>query len=604
MRPVLLSALCAIPMLAMSQYINIPNNDFPVYSLNQVQGTDHTTDVHTFYGRNFQTGFYTDETQFWGYDASTTTNTLQVTINDPDADQSYFATFHDDFGALQWYLTSFQFGTTGVTYGNSKIAFNPNTANYQVAIEYRAPVGTQLRIISSTGSNYTTFAPATYGILAIEVDMGGTILNGSWSAVSSAQVNLGNVDVDESSNDLYITGHRTGGVSQAFVVSHQTGTNGVINSISDIAGVNSWGRGIDVESNRVFVTGDFENTIDWGGVVSAGTPAVFQDVYVLELDMGLNPTDFTIAEAAIYAEAYDVDAFPNASFAHVYVTGSITEESFAWAMGLFGTAPTGALHGFIQTFYPDLGTSSNYVQVLATASNEFFEMTDIEQVQSSGSFTGNLDIGGNMNHSGPVYDLYSGGSLSASYSLSSPWPDAGFVLRVNDHPEPIWNDLSALYTGFGNIAPTVTSVCGFDDDIFVGGYKNEDVSLSPVGQPGELIPNLGNPNMNTFMAYLYSDMTSLQGEFWKTESESLTGEETPNGWAVHPNPASDMIYIHAQADMNVQQVRLTDMSGRLVRSWNKVNVMSGLSVSDVPAGLYLLEVQHDNTSEWTQLVVD
>lgn len=602
MRSILLLALCAIPMLVMSQYINTPNNDFPVYSFNLVQGTDHTTDVHTYYGRNFQTGFYTDETQFWGFDASSTTNTLQLTLADPDAIQSYFATFHDNFGVMLWHLTSFQFGTVGVTYGDSKIAFNPNTSNYQVAIEYRAPVGTTLRIISSAGSAYTTVAPATYGILAIEVDMAGNILNGSWSVISGAPLRLGNVDVDENSNEIYITGDRTGGISQAWIASHATGVNGTINFISDVAGVNSWGRGIDVESSRVFVTGDFQNTIDWGGVLSAATAATMQDVYVLELDLALNPTALTIAEAAIYAEAYDVDAFPNLSASHVYVTGSITEQSSNWTMGFFGPAPPGALHGFIQTFYPNLGTSSNYVQVLATASGEFFKMTDIEQVQNSGTFQGMLDIGGNMNHAGPVYDFYSGGTLSASYALSAPWQDAGFVLRVNDHPEPIWNNLSALYTGFPNIAPTVTSVCGFDDDIFVGGYKNEDVSLNPIGQPGEHIPNLGNPNMNTFMAYIYN--TGTQGDFWKTQSESLTGGDTPEGWAVHPNPASDLLYIHADADMNIQQVRLTDMSGRLVREWNRVNVMSGLSVSDVPAGLYLLEVRHDDKSEWTQLVVE
>lgn len=401
MKTNLLGLLFLLPTLALAQFVNIPDNRFPVISFNLANQTDHTTDVHILQGKVLQTGFFQEETDFWGYDASVPNLFYQNTLADGPANQAYFATRHDNFGDMDWFLVSDQSGTSGVTYGNSKIAYNDQTGNYLICIEFKAPAGTPLTIVSSTGSSSTIFAPSDFGFYTIEVDSGGNIVAASWALSSGAQLVLGNVDVEESSNELYITGYRIGGLTRAFILSTQVGINGPISGISESGGSNSWGRGIDVESGFVYVTGDFQNFCQWGAFGS-GTPATVQDVYVVQLDLGLNVVDFTIAEAAIFAEAYDLEAFPNPTNVHLYVTGSIEQECFNWNMGFFAPSMPGATHGFIQTFWPNLGTTDNYVQVLANSPGEFFRMTDIEQLrQSTPGFMGLMDIGGNMNNASP-----------------------------------------------------------------------------------------------------------------------------------------------------------------------------------------------------------
>jgi len=164
-----------------------------------------------------------------------------------------------------------------------------------------------------------------------------------------------------------------------------------------------------------------------------------------------------------------------------------------------------------------------------------------------------------------------------------------------------------MYTTPPNAAPTVTSVSGYDEDIIVGGYKNEDVTVDPMGQPNEAIPNLGNPNMNAFMAYIYSSFSGMSGEFFKsgeaTGTQLLVNEENTS-WTVYPNPAKDVIRFQVEGDVTFTDIRLKDMTGRTVKVWSGQEAMNGLSISEFTSGIYLLEVEQGGTYETRQIVIE
>ncbi|NEQ50568.1 MAG: T9SS type A sorting domain-containing protein [Leptolyngbya sp. SIO3F4] len=594
------SLLLLVPFAAFSQFINIPSNDFPVYTFNPANGTDHTTDVFNFYGDAVQTGFFTEETELWSYDATGPTNTFWTGLSDPNNNTSFFATGHDNTGALTWYIISQQTGAVGGGFGTSKMTHDPNTGNYLFCAEYTVPfVGYMLEFFSTSSGGASIPSTGNTGFVGLEVDPAGNIVSLCEILSSGAPVFLGDVDVDPNTGTLYATGYRQGGINQAFVIGYDLNSCSAVAGIAESAGVNSWGRGIDVENSQVFVVGDYETDVQWGGL-SASAPGT-QDVYVLELDAALNPVILTVAEAINYAEGYDIEVYPGAT--NIYVTGSIREESSNWPMGAFGLAPPGALHGFIQVFWPNIGAATcNYVQVLATGPGEFFKMVDIEEniEPVTPGFSGLMAIGGNMNHSGPVYDFYTGCALSASYPFTSTQPDVGFVLRVHDHPEPVWSDISTLQTI--SPAPTVTAVSSFEEDIFVGGYKNEDVTLAP-SPIGDIIPNLGNSSMNAYFTYIYAPYTGTQGDFYKTTSTQNDQAEEAIRFAVYPNPANEVLYLRLDDAAALQQVRLKDLAGRTIQAWNGHEAVGGLAVGNIPAGIYLMEIEADGVRATERVVI-
>ncbi|NEQ50574.1 MAG: hypothetical protein F6K11_10650, partial [Leptolyngbya sp. SIO3F4] len=333
---------------------------------------------------------------------------------------------------MSWYITSQQTSGFTNTYGNSKMAFDANTGNYVFCVEYRvvSPFD-PLELFSSASGPTGLLAPGQYGLLNIHVDGSGNILNVCSVVTSSSPVRLGDIALDENTGMVYVTGHRTGAVSNAFVLSYMPGTCAGGTGISAGFANNSWGRGIDVEASEVFVVGDYENTVTWGSFTGTALATASQDIYVVKFDPALNPMALTVAEAQFYGEGYDVAILPGSS--EIYVSGSVELDATAWNVGNFGASFPGALHGFIQVFDPvTLASTCNFVRVPATNNNEFFKIVDIEKnVSPVTGNTGVLTIGGNMNHGGPMYDFYTGCALSSSTPLTAPVQEAGFVLRVD-----------------------------------------------------------------------------------------------------------------------------------------------------------------------------
>lgn len=84
-----------------------------------------------------------------------------------------------------------------------------------------------------------------------------------------------------------------------------------------------------------------------------------------------------------------------------------------------------------------------------------------------------------------------------------------------------------------------------------------------------------------------------------SNSDTLLGNETfklsSNIFAVYPNPANDFINISNSENIQVSNIKITDLNGRVVKQSNFDNVSNiNLNVSDLSAGIYMMNI---NTNE-------
>jgi hypothetical protein len=65
-------------------------------------------------------------------------------------------------------------------------------------------------------------------------------------------------------------------------------------------------------------------------------------------------------------------------------------------------------------------------------------------------------------------------------------------------------------------------------------------------------------------------------------------QEVESEITLYPNPTSDLIWIESTTSP-VLDIQLTDLNGRLVRSWGEGTL--GLDLKDLPSGVYLVRIQ-------------
>jgi len=111
-------------------------------------------------------------------------------------------------------------------------------------------------------------------------------------------------------------------------------------------------------------------------------------------------------------------------------------------------------------------------------------------------------------------------------------------------------------------------------------------------------------------AYVYSvDGTLLEdyqvgrlpNGFYKAQIDTQLGTKNQNDQydlAVYPNPASDLFYINTEKPADIH---IFDLSGRLVKT--AVYSPSGISVSDLNSGIYLVEITIDSQKSFKRISV-
>ncbi len=75
--------------------------------------------------------------------------------------------------------------------------------------------------------------------------------------------------------------------------------------------------------------------------------------------------------------------------------------------------------------------------------------------------------------------------------------------------------------------------------------------------------------------------------------EVSTRQERPAGWAVFPNPVTDLLTVQNEGGFDA--VLLRDAAGRILRAWRNVPAGSRLEMGALPNGMYLLQLQGEDT---------
>ncbi|WCM40905.1 T9SS type A sorting domain-containing protein [Flavobacterium sp. CBA20B-1] len=120
----------------------------------------------------------------------------------------------------------------------------------------------------------------------------------------------------------------------------------------------------------------------------------------------------------------------------------------------------------------------------------------------------------------------------------------------------------------GAVAPTATGTSGFIKATNCGIANPTDISTVNVGTPPA-------PANGKIVLDLVEDASASSEQFF-TENFNL-----------YPNPTSDVLNISSKNGLEMKEIKITDLSGRVVRTLNNV---STINVSDLSAGTYLIDI--------------
>lgn len=90
----------------------------------------------------------------------------------------------------------------------------------------------------------------------------------------------------------------------------------------------------------------------------------------------------------------------------------------------------------------------------------------------------------------------------------------------------------------------------------------------------------------------------LPNGFYKAESQLSIPDGQPKSIVLYPNPASEHFYV---ANVSDAKIRIYDFAGRLVR--NQDYTASGTNVSDLPSGIYVVQIIDKNRSTTQKLII-
>ncbi|MEC8692971.1 MAG: T9SS type A sorting domain-containing protein [Bacteroidota bacterium] len=122
----------------------------------------------------------------------------------------------------------------------------------------------------------------------------------------------------------------------------------------------------------------------------------------------------------------------------------------------------------------------------------------------------------------------------------------------------------------------------------------------------------GAPDSITYMVSMNADTLILEiqvndeGAHWKFEfvkaaDGSMSNDAMKNeSLKVYPNPVNDMVFV---AGVNAKSViNIRDFSGKVINSINGLDALSGINVSNLKTGAYLIEMTNNNNVQTAKFI--
>lgn len=173
----------------------------------------------------------------------------------------------------------------------------------------------------------------------------------------------------------------------------------------------------------------------------------------------------------------------------------------------------------------------------------------------------------------------------------------GKILTAGE-AEGIWNKDFAIvrYRKDGSLDPSFN----YDGISTKNMGSDDDEARAAVMQPNGRLVMVGKTFENSFSSNVFTAGRFLggQGTVGITEAEVYD-------FTVFPNPAHSYIQLQFEHFVNEIQVSLINQSGGVVSTWQGLGYSLNIDVQQVPAGLYLLQVQLDNApSVYKKIMVE
>lgn len=170
--------------------------------------------------------------------------------------------------------------------------------------------------------------------------------------------------------------------------------------------------------------------------------------------------------------------------------------------------------------------------------------------------------------------------------------------------EPASVEINAGESWLGGSAQG-SSAWSYDSDetiLTISYSRNDGVFQTGTGVVAEvtIMPQVAGLSMSDKDSDIEIGVITLENVGFKTangiQNDDLNGAL---GLQVYPNPASSNV--HIQADVAAGQVRIFDLNGK---TWYvSPSLVEEVNVENLPAGLYILEVNADGQSEKQRLVI-
>ncbi len=133
---------------------------------------------------------------------------------------------------------------------------------------------------------------------------------------------------------------------------------------------------------------------------------------------------------------------------------------------------------------------------------------------------------------------------------------------------------------------------------------------------GKVATKAVNSNSSVNINYeLHDENPKIGHNYYRLEQVDIDGKTSfskvidlhreSNGYVVnvYPNPTSSILHIELNSDIeHLLSIKLSDLSGRLIKEIKTTNNVSQIDMSNIAIGMYLLQVEQDNQIISTQKV--
>ena len=136
------------------------------------------------------------------------------------------------------------------------------------------------------------------------------------------------------------------------------------------------------------------------------------------------------------------------------------------------------------------------------------------------------------------------------------------------------------------------------------------IEVYPGGTTGASLPkslNLSDlAGQTVYIAFRHFDCTDQDflsiDDVTVTATALSTNDFFSKNFSVYPNPSSSIVNLSAKTNSTINNIQITDLNGRTVKSFNQNGVSQAqINISDLSSGMYILNVQTENGTGTTKI---